>query len=174
MKILSRLCTSLDGYVTTGEGWPVQLRYPEWDAGRLGFYELQSECDAVLMGRTTFEPALSAPHWPWGELDVFVLGGHRPEGTPDRVVVDDDPVHLLERLREANRGGDVHVVGGPRTIETYRRLGALDEFRLLVLPLLVGEGRQVTPDVDATARLEFVEAKAWPTGAVELVYRASY
>jgi len=76
---------------------------------------VQSQCNAVLMGRTTFEPALSAPHWPWGDLDVFVLGSHRC---------------------------------GPRTIETYRALGALDEFRLLVLPMLAGDGRRVTPDVD--------------------------
>jgi dihydrofolate reductase len=173
MKILSRLCTSLDGCISGSDGWPVQLGYAAWDAGRLGFYELQSRCDAVLMGRTTFEPALSAPHWPWGELDVFVLGSHRPDGTPDRVVVDDDPVRLLERLRQANHGGDVHLVGGPQTIETYRSLGALDEFRVLVLPMLAGTGRRVTPDVDFTARLEFVAAKPWPTGVVELIYRAS-
>src|ERR1700729_3145491 len=132
MKILSRLCTSLDGFVTGADGLPIQLGFPDWDAGRLGFYELQSRCDAVLMGRTTFEPALAAPYWPWGELDVYVLGSQRPEGTPDPVVIDDDPVRLLERLREANTGGDVHLVGGPRTIETYRSLDALDEFRLLV------------------------------------------
>ena len=65
MKISSRLCTSLDGCVTNADGWPVQLAYPAWDAGQLGFYEHQARCDAVLMGRTTFEPALGAPHWPW-------------------------------------------------------------------------------------------------------------
>ncbi len=72
MRIFSRLCTSLDGCVTNADGWP----------GQLGFYEHQARCDAVLMGRTTFEPALGAPHWPRGDLDVFVLGSHRPEGTP--------------------------------------------------------------------------------------------
>jgi dihydrofolate reductase len=173
MNILTRLCTSLDGCVTTADGLPVQLAFPDWDAGRLGFYDLQSRCDAVLMGRTTFEPALGAPYWPWGELDVFVLGSHRPDGTPDRVVVDDDPLRLLKRLREANQGGDVHLVGGPQTIETYRGLGALDEFRLLVLPMFAGEGRRVTPDVDAKAPLAFVEATPWPTGVVELIYGAN-
>jgi dihydrofolate reductase len=124
------------------------------------------------MGRSTFEPALSAPHWPWEQLDVFVLGSQRPDGTPDRVVVDNNPARLLERIRRANRGGDVHLVGGPRTIETFRGLGALDEFRLLVLPMLAGTGRHLAPDVDRTARLAFIEAKPWPTGVVELIYRA--
>ena len=173
MRIFSRLCSSLDGCVTTEDGLPIQLAYPAWDAGLLGFYEHQARCDAVLMGRSTFEPALGAPHWPWGELDVFVLGSRRAEGTPDRVVVDDDPARLLERLREANRGGDVHLVGGPRTIETYRSLGALDEFRLMVLPMLAGQGRRITPDIDAKAVLSFVESKPWPGGVVELVYRSN-
>jgi dihydrofolate reductase len=173
MKIFSRLCTSLDGCVTTADGWPIQLAYPAWDPGSLGFYELQSRCDAVLMGSTTFEPALAAPHWPWGELDVFVLGSRRPQGSPDRVVFDDDPSRLLERLTSANRGGDVHLVGGPRTIETFRALGALDEFRLIVLPMLAGDGRRVTPEMDPAAPLTFREAKPWPAGVVELIYGAN-
>src|SRR3954466_15090289 len=106
MKILTRMCTSLDGFVTTNAGLPVQLAFPGWDAGALGFYELQSRCRCVLMGRTTFEPALSAPFWPWGDLAVYVLGSHRPAGTPDRVVVDDDPARLLERIQQASDGGD--------------------------------------------------------------------
>jgi hypothetical protein len=38
------------------------------------------------------------------------------------------------RVRAANRGGDVHLVCGPRTIETYRALGALDTLELVVPP----------------------------------------
>jgi dihydrofolate reductase len=70
VKILTRMCTSLDGRVTTHDGLPVQLAFPGWDAGALGSYQIQGQCDAVLMGRTTFEPALSAPFWPWGDLAV--------------------------------------------------------------------------------------------------------
>ena len=92
------------------------------------------------MGRTTFEPAIGADRWPWPDLDVFVLGSHRPEGTPDDVVIDSDPQALLEQIREANRGGDVHLVGGPKTIETYRALGALDRLGLLLVPIFLGGG----------------------------------
>jgi dihydrofolate reductase len=79
------------------------------------------------MGRTTFEPSLSADRWPWPNLDVFVLAARRPDGTPNHVVVDSDPARLLEKIWAANRGGDVHLVGGPRTIETFRSLCALDK-----------------------------------------------
>jgi dihydrofolate reductase len=170
MKILTRLCTSLDGHVTTPDGLPVQLAFDGWDAGALGFYEVQSRCDAVLMGRTTFEPALSAPFWPWGDLAVYVLGSRRPEGTPDNVVIDDDPERLLDSLRHSNQGGDVHLVGGPRTIETVRALGALDQLGLMVLPILTGTGRRLTPSLDTDTSLELADIRRWPAGVVELTY----
>jgi dihydrofolate reductase len=167
----TRMCVSLDGYVTTPDGWPVQVADPSWSPEAFGFVEFQKSLDAVLMGRTTFEPALGAEQWPWPGLDVFVLGSHRPDGTPDNVVVESDPERLLEQVRAANKGGDVHLVGGPRTIETYRQLGALDRLGLIVVPLFVGNGLRLTPALSTDTALQLEEQRALPTGAVELVYR---
>ncbi len=171
MQIRTRMCISADGYVTTPDGWPVQLADPGFTPGEsYGFSEFQKSCDAALMGRVTFEPAIGADRWPWPNLDVFVLGSQRPPGTPDDVVVDSDPAALLERVRAANRGGDVHLVGGPRTIETFRALGALDKLGLIVLPLLIGEGMRLTPSLNTDARLTLEEECALPGGSVEIVY----
>ncbi len=170
MKIRTRLCISVDGYVTTPDGWPVQLADPGWSAEAYGFPEFQASCDAVLMGRTTFEPALAADRWPWGDLDVFVLGSQRPAGTPDSVVVDGDPAALLAKVREANRGRDVHLVGGPRTIEAFRQLGALDLLGLIVVPVVVGGGMQLTPSLATDTRLTLESTQPLPNGSVELVY----
>jgi dihydrofolate reductase len=171
MQIRTRLCISADGHVTTPDGKPVQLADPAFVPGEsYGFPEFQQSCDAVLMGRTTFEPALEADRWPWPKLDVFVLGSHRPNGTPEDVIVDSEPERLLEKLRDADRGGDVHLVGGPRTIETYRALGALDRLGLIVLPILVGEGMRLTPSLSTDAELTLESERALPGGPVEIVY----
>jgi dihydrofolate reductase len=170
MKILTRMCMSVDGYVTTPEGWPAQLALPAWDPAAYGFVEFQRRCGAVLMGRTTFEPALGAAAWPWPGLTVFVLGSHRPAGTPEDVVVDSDPARLLEAVRAANHGRDVHLIGGPRTIETFRRLGAVDELGLVMLPLLLGGGMQMTPSLSTDTGLTLERQRAFPAGAVEIVY----
>lgn len=122
------------------------------------------------MGRTTFEPALGAPFWPWGDLAVYVLGSRRPTDSSDHVVFDDDPVRLL-RVRRDNRGGDVHLVGGPKTIDAVLALGALDELRLLELPMLGGEGTRLTPALRSDIPLTFVDARPWPYGVIELTYR---
>jgi dihydrofolate reductase len=168
------MCVSLDGYVTTPDGWPVQLADPAFVPGEsYGFPEFQKQIEAVLMGRTTFEPALGAEAWPWPDLDVFVLGSHRPDGTPDEVVVEGDPERLLDKLREANGGRDVHLVGGPRTIETFRSLGVLDKLGLLVLPFLMGDGMRLTPSVSTDAKLNLESETAQPGGRVELTYDVS-
>jgi dihydrofolate reductase len=170
MRIRTRMCTSLDGYISNADGLPVQLNDPNFDPEAYGFVELQAQCDAVLMGITTLGPAIDADPWPWEGVDVFVLGSERPPGIPDEVVIESDPEKLLELIREANNGGDVHLIGGPTTIETYRTLGAIDEFGLLILPILAGEGMQLTPAIKADGRLELTGLRELPHGAVELLY----
>jgi dihydrofolate reductase len=172
MNIKSRMSMSADGYVTTPDGWPAQLADPAFRPGTShGIQEFLEGCEAALMGRTTFVPALGADRWPWPNLKVYVLGSERPAGTPEGVVVDGDPLRLLDRIRADNQGGDVHLIGGPTTIETYRALGALDRLELVVLPLLLGAGKQVTPALSTDARLTLESQRALPEGAVEIAYR---
>jgi dihydrofolate reductase len=171
MKIRTRMCMSIDGCVATADGRPVQLADPAFVPGQShGFPQFQERCEAVVMGRTTFEPALGADRWPWPNLDVFVLASDRPAGTPDDVVVESDSERLIERIRAANRGGDVHLVGGPRTIETFLALGALDRLGLIVLPILAGAGMRLTPIVSLDTDLTLESERALPEGAVEIVY----
>lgn len=171
MQIVARLGMSADGFVTTPDGWPAQLADPVFVPGEShGIQEFLKGKEAALMGITTFEPALSAPRWPWPDLQVFVLGSRRPPGTPDHVVIDGDPKRLLDKLRAANQGGDVHLVGGVRTIETFRALGALDTLELVVLPLLLGDGMRLTPSLSPGVGLTFARERPLPGGSVEIVY----
>src|SRR2546430_2190751 len=123
MQIRARMSMSADGYVTTPGGWPSLTADPAFVSGQShGIREFLDGCEAALMGRTTFEPALTNDRWPWPDLNVFVLCSRRPPGTLGDVVTDSDPARLLGQLRAANQGRDVHLVGGPRTIETFRAL----------------------------------------------------
>jgi dihydrofolate reductase len=172
MKIRARMSMSADGYVTTPSGWPSLIADPSFVPGEShGIREFLDTCEAALMGRVTFEPALANDRWPWPNLNVFVLASHRPYGTPDHVITDDDPARLLEQLRAANGGGDVHLVGGPRTIETFRALSALDTLELVVLPVFFGDGMRLTPALSPAAALNLVSERALPGGSVEIVYR---
>jgi hypothetical protein len=63
-----------------------------------------------------------------------------------------------------------YKVGGPRTIETYRSPGALDELRLMVLPMFVETGCQLTPELSTDTGLDLIETRGWPGSVTELVY----
>jgi dihydrofolate reductase len=171
MQIRARMSMSADGYVATPNGWPALTADPAFVSGQShGIQEFLADCEAALMGRTTFEPALTNERWPWPTLNVFVLASERPPGTPDHVVSDSDPATLLEKLRASNQGGDVHLVGGPRTIETFRALGALDRLELVVIPVLFGGGMRLTDSLSPDTGLRLEHQRALPGGSVEIVY----
>jgi hypothetical protein len=111
MKIRSHMGVSVDGFVSTPDGWPVLLSMPDFaGAESYGLLGLLADCGAVVMGRTTFEPALDAPKWPWPGLEVFVLtSSPLREGAPDGIVTAADPAALLERMRAGDFDGDVHL-----------------------------------------------------------------
>lgn len=74
MLIKSRMGISADGFVSTPEGVPALAIAPGFEPGvSHGYPGFIEGCDAVVMGRTTFLPALGAPQWPWAGLQVYVL-----------------------------------------------------------------------------------------------------
>jgi hypothetical protein len=77
MRIRTNFFASLDGYVSAPDDRPVQLLLPNFTgADSHGLPDFLKDTEAVLMGRTTFLPALSAPRWPWTQ-PVFVLTDER-------------------------------------------------------------------------------------------------
>jgi dihydrofolate reductase len=177
MLIKARMGTSVDGYVSTLDGVPALAAMPGFVSGSShGFPEFIAGCDAVVMGRETFLPALGAPSWPWTGLRVYVLTSRPlPQQTPAEVVVaDGGPAGLLRQLRSRGSDGDVHLVGGPRTIQAFYELGALDRLEIVVLPLLLGAGIPLSPPGAPQIRLGLLRAdRTFPDGSAELVYGAS-
>jgi dihydrofolate reductase len=171
LRIRTNFFVSLDGYVSGPDGRPVQLLLPDFTgADSYGLPEFLAGCAAVLMGRTTFLPALGAPRWPWRQ-PVFVLTSSAlPEGTPDDVTAAPSPAVLLERMEASGVTGDVHLVGGPSTMHAFREIGALDELWLHVVPMLLGGGTPLSPPATDRLALTLRSTRTFPDGVVELGY----
>lgn len=174
MLIRSRMGVSADGFVATPDGLPALHAEPSWvPAVSHGFPEFIENCDAVVMGRTTFLPALGAPRWPWPGLDVYVLtSSPLPDGTPKDVIVGaGGPAELAKQLRSRGSDKDVHLVGGPRTIRAFHEVGELDRLEIVVLPMLLGDGIPLSPPEAGPTPLRLLRSdRTFPDGSIELVY----
>jgi dihydrofolate reductase len=171
MRIKTHHSLSLDGFSATQDGWPAITQVTEFKPKEThGIPEFAAGTVAVAMGRTTFEPAVGNPWWPWPGRRVYVLSSRPlPDGTPDDVIhVSDGVDGLLVRLRA--EPGDVELLGGPSLIRAFWQRGAIDQLGLLVLPVLFGAGLPLFPLGDSREPLKLVERVDHPDGSLELFY----
>jgi len=118
---------------------------------------------AWILGRNMFGP-IRGP-WPdtkwkgwWGEnppyhVPVFILTHHarpaiRMEGDTTFHFVTGGIREALEQAREAAKGMDVRIGGGPNTIKQYLRAGLIDELHLAIAPVLLGGGEHLFEGLD--------------------------
>jgi dihydrofolate reductase len=169
MVIRTHVGVSLDGFLAAADGTAAWKSLPGYEHRSHGIAEVLEHSEAVVMGRSTFDRCLStwADDWPWRDKEVHVLTSHPlPDGVAARPCA--DPSELLGRLRLTGLMGDVHLLGGARTIRAFLDLGAIDRLGVVVLPLLLGKGIPLFADTSRALRLQC--QRTCPGGAVELIY----
>jgi dihydrofolate reductase len=134
------------------------------------------ESSALLLGRVTYEGFAAA--WPTREGDFadkfntmpkFVVSATLtdPEWSNSTVIGPGD----LAKLKE-EQDGVILVNGSRRLVDELVAQGLVDEFRLMVFPIVLGKGLQLFGDTGATKALELVESRpVGDEGVLVLVYR---
>jgi dihydrofolate reductase len=67
-------------------------------------------------------------------------------------------------------GKDIWLYGGASLITTFINLGLVDEFRLSVHPIILGEGKPLFIDIKQRVNLTIVNTKTFSSGVVQLIY----
>jgi dihydrofolate reductase len=144
-KIVNSTYITLDGVVENPHLWP-SLGGGDASEGDQIQTELLLACDAVLMGRRTYEGF--APVWPtrsgdpvsdrMNSMPKYVVSStlSNPEWT-NTTVIDGDPVAAIRELKEAP-GMDIVQYGFGRLSTTLVEQRLLDEVRLWFHPLFLG------------------------------------
>ena len=184
---------SADGFFAAADGnldWIV--RDPEVDRhGASGI----PRTDTVILGRRTYEqfasfwphvldsPAPVDPHGPGGfspELHAFaraltdmtklVFSTKLKKVTWEnsRLQRDIDP-HAIEAMKR-QPGKDMIIFGSGSIVTQLTRHGLIDEYQLIVNPVLLGSGQPLLAGLTGTAALELLEARRFPSGNVMLRY----
>ncbi|MDQ3871164.1 MAG: dihydrofolate reductase family protein [Chloroflexota bacterium] len=181
-KVTYLMNVSLDGYVETPDhdlDWTiVDEELHTW------FTDRAREADAFLYGRRLYE--LMAAYWPTAESDPaatdYMLEFARVWNEKPKIVfsstlagvdwnsrlVRGDVGQELTRLR-AEFGGDLDV-GGPTLASAFIRRGLVDEYQLVVHPVILGAGTPFFPKLETPIRLRQTETRTFASGAVYLGY----
>jgi dihydrofolate reductase len=188
-KVVVSEFVSLDGVIEdpggSGEfdrgGWSFQFdRGAEGD--QFKFDEL-SAADALLLGRLTYEGFASA--WPQLEEQtgdygawmngypkhVFSTTLEEPLEWNNSTLIEGDLAEEVSRLKQ-QEGKDILIFGSGQLARTLMEHDLIDEYRLMVFPVVVGKGKRLFEDTQETKALELVDTRqVGPDGVLILTYR---
>ena len=160
-------------------GWAFQFeRGPEGDQFKLD--EVMTS-EALLLGRVTYEGFAAA--WPsrtgefadkFNEMPKYVVSStlDSPEWN-NSTVINGDVASEVAKLKQSGEGeGDILVNGSAQLVRTLMEHDLVDEYRLMVFPLVLGSGKRLFEDPGEAKALRLVDSKpVGPDGVVILTYR---
>jgi dihydrofolate reductase len=156
-------------------GWA--FAYSRGDEGDAFKLEETRATAALLLGRVTYQGFADA--WPSrdGEFaDLFnglpkyvVSGTLRDPSWQNTTVLAGDPVAEVRELRD-RVDGDLVVHGSVRLAQTLLAGDLVDELRLMVFPVVLGEGKRLFGDLDDKRGLRLTDSKVVGDGVLILTY----
>jgi dihydrofolate reductase len=166
---------SLDGVVDepawTGPYWNDQLS------------DIQEEylfsSDALVLGRVTYEGFAAA--WPGMEestgdfgkkmnsMPKFVASRTLTRGEWNATILEGELADEVAKLK-AEDGGDLLIYGSGDVVDELTRHSLIDEYRLMVHPVLVGSGKKLFQGVASTTGLKLADTVTTDTGVAVLTY----
>jgi dihydrofolate reductase len=142
-----------------------------------------AETGGFLLGRRTYE--IFAAHWPkqppedplagtFNDLPKWVVSTSLREPLPWRnsTLIRGDVADAVAKLR-AGDGKDVQVIGSGELVQTLIRDDLVDEYRLMIHPIVMGSGKRLFHDEGTIAKLRLVDSTPTSTGVLIARYEPS-
>ena len=184
-KIITTTWVTLDGFIAGSNGEMDWVMVDE----EMGIYEddLVSAADTLLLGRATYQSfAGSWPHVPdnphasEGEKTyarklnamrkiVFSRTLESVEWN-NSTLVKEVIAGDIEKLKH-EPGRDMVIYGSASLVQTLTNLGLIDEYQILVHPVVLGGGKPLFQDIKVRQKLKLVKTKTFPSGVVGLYYQ---
>ncbi len=176
--IVSNLVT-LDGFFAGPNG---ETDWFVWDQDteQYGKGLLQS-VDTILFGRVTYE--IMAGFWPTASAEdpmitdsmnnlrkiVFSRTIDRADWKNTTLVKEARKEYILEMKRRP--GKDMVIYGSSSLVSQFTQWGLIDDYRIFVNPVVLGNGKPHFKDLEDRVKLELLEARAFKCGVVLLRYQ---
>lgn len=177
-RVILQMGVTLDGCVagSGSEGdWGLPPEHRDVNAWKM---KSLRQVGTHIMGRVTYEEM--AQHWPTATDDYAAIMNDLPKVVFSKTlsaptwagsrIAGGDLAAEIAALKDEDRG-EIMAHGGAAFAQALSRLGLIDEYRLVILPVALGTGLPLFNDLPKPLRLNLVEANSFPDGTVINVYQ---
>jgi dihydrofolate reductase len=133
--------------------------------------DVGTSIDCFVLGSRTYEHALQLG-WPYGDIPTVVVTTRKLPSTRKSVEFYSGDLKKLVDEILAPRYGNIWLVGGAMLCQSFLRLDLVDEIRLAIVPVLLGDGLRLFQNCDIETRWHLKNVVAYKTGMVELLYQS--
>jgi dihydrofolate reductase len=171
------IATSLDGFIARKNGDLDWLPGSDGETGSddYGFKEFFKSIDTLIIGRNTYELALTFKEWPYRGKNVVVLSSGFPKiprNLAEGVVgTSSSPKELIHRL--ASSGSAHAYVDGGKTIQGFLQANLIQEMTITRIPVLIGEGISLFGPLAHDIKLQHVSTRTFESGFVQSKYKVT-
>lgn len=178
-RIILDLAVTLDGFI---EGKNGEVDWCIMDP-EMGFSQFLNQIDTILYGRKSYDlwgnftPKMEDSDTEkelWGLVhskEKYVFSRTQKETDHKAIYIND---HILEEVTKLKNkpGKDIWLYGGASLITTFIHLGLVDEYRLSVHPVILGEGKPLFNDIKQRMNLKLANTRTFSSGVVQLIYHS--
>lgn len=172
------MVSSLDGFIAKKDNSVSWLDSPGrvYEAGvsisEEEVAEFLKTIDCYVMGSRTYEHALELG-WVYGDTPVVVVTSRERPSARKSVEFYSGDLKTLVDVKLAPRYRNIWLVGGAMLCQRFLDLGLVDEIRLTIASVLLGDGLRLFGDSTAERRWNLKNVVAYKNGFVELLYSAA-
>lgn len=177
-KVILSTNITLDGFMAGPHG-ELDWHFANWNDEMSDFALTQlREMDCILAGRVTYE-SMACSFSPLTDEFADMMNSYRKvvfsktltdtDWNNSTIVRENlaDEVNTLKALP----GKDMIMWGGVEIVHSFIDLGLIDEYRLSVNPVVLGEGRPLFKDGNQRQNLKLVQSRTFNTGVVMSYYQ---
>jgi dihydrofolate reductase len=138
-------------------------------------------CGAFLLGRTTYE--MLFPYWSSQKNNEMGVADKLNNGPKyvvsstlkkaewnNSTIIKDDVVAEITKLKQ-QPGREILIMGSATLVQSLMEAGLIDEYRFLVHPVIIGDGKHFFKDGMPTTKLKLIETKTLDLGVTLLRYQ---
>jgi dihydrofolate reductase len=173
-EVILSMMVSVDGFIEASN--PEEEWFVCDDEMAKYMMEFFSRVDTFLYGRVSYEAMLK--YWPSATGEFADTMNRMPKiifsRTLDKVgwnakLIKDNIAEEIQKTKQ-QPGKDLALFAGADVASSFIKLGLIDEFRLIVNPVVLGSGKPLFKNIKSKLKLKLIKSKSFNCGNIILFY----